>query len=51
MNYQKYQDELFNGHEDKVLNKGLIRISKMCDILTDKFKYSLNEFSKKNNRD
>jgi DNA-directed RNA polymerase I and III subunit RPAC2 len=34
----------FEIHTDKVLNKGLLRISKMCDIMTDKFKNSLNEY-------
>ena len=37
--------QTFEIHTDKVLNKGLLRISKMCDIMTDKFKNSLNEYS------
>ena len=37
--------QTFDTPTDKVLNKGLLRISKMCDIMTDKFKNSLNEFS------
>ena len=37
--------QTFDTPTDKVLNKALIRISKMCEIMTDKFKNSLNDFS------
>jgi hypothetical protein len=33
---------------DKVINKGLLRISKICDILNEKFQISLNEHRQKN---
>lgn len=29
---------------DKIINKGLLRISKMCDILSDKFEISLIKY-------
>jgi hypothetical protein len=38
--------QTFETHTDKVLNKGLLRISKMCDIMTDKFKNSLDEYAR-----
>ena len=34
----------------KVLNHGLKRISKMCDVLTEKFEDRLKEFEKKNKK-
>ncbi len=37
--------QTFDTPTDKVLNKALIRVSKMCEIMTDKFKNALNEFS------
>ena len=44
-------------HEDnsgndtkKVLNKGLTRISKMCDVMEEKFNNSLKEFEKNNQK-
>ena len=33
---------------DKVIIKGLNTVSKMCDILGDKFEDALNNFKKKN---
>ncbi len=37
--------QTFDTPTDKVLNKALIRISKMCEIMTDKFKNALLDFS------
>ncbi len=36
---------------DKVIIKGLTRVSKMCDIIIEKFEESLNKFKKKNKMD
>jgi hypothetical protein len=32
---------------DKVINKALVRVSKICDILTDKFQNALTEYNNK----
>lgn len=40
--------QTFDTPTDRVINKALIRLSKMCEIMTDKFKNALNEFSNKN---
>jgi hypothetical protein len=32
---------------DKVINKGLVRVSKMCDIMVDKFQTALAEYHNK----
>ena len=34
---------------DRVLNKAFGRISKMCDILTDKYTSALNDYDQENN--
>jgi hypothetical protein len=36
---------------DKVIIKGLTRVSKMCDIISEKFEESLNKFTRKNKMD
>lgn len=42
--------QTFDTPTDKVLNKALIRVSKMCEIMTDKFKNALNEYSNNKNK-
>ncbi len=32
---------------DKVINKALVRVSKICDLLTDKFQNALSEYNNK----